>query len=328
MKLKLISAALGLALTAFSATTAAAGNECDGLKFVFFPGGPAGGTFASVVYNGAVMAAEHTGCDVEYVWSDWNSEKMVRQFSEAVARRPDGIAVMGHPGEIALSALIEQARASGILVTTQNVDLPNIEAKYVADGFGYVGSKNYTSGRNLASGMLQNCGVSKGDKVLVWGLLSMEQRGLRTRGSIEVLEEAGVEVDYLEINPSISKDASQGIPVFAAYAAANPNLKGVVVDHGALTALIPSYMRAAGRDAGALCMAGFDLSAATAQGIEDGFITMVLDQQPFLQGYLPIVQMFLSRKYGFAGMNIDTGAAMITKANVGPVSELAAAAIR
>ncbi|CAD0186963.1 ABC-type sugar transport system, periplasmic component [Ruegeria sp. THAF57] len=325
---RFLAPAFGLTLATLAATSSSAAEECEGLNFVFFPGGPEGGTFASVVYNGAVMASEHTGCDVEYVWSDWNSEKMVRQFSEAVARRPDGIAVMGHPGESALSPLIEQAREAGILVTTQNVDLPNIEAKYTADGFGYVGSKNYSSGQNLASGMIRECGVGAGDKVLVWGLLSMEQRGLRTRGSIEVLEEAGVDVDYLEINPDISKDASQGIPVFAAYAAANPDLKGVVVDHGALTALVPTYMKAAGKDAGSICMAGFDLSAATAQGIEDGYITMVLDQQPFLQGYLPIVQMFLSKKFGFAGMNIDTGAAMITKTNVGPVSELAAAAIR
>lgn len=311
-----------------SATTAFADGECEGKRFVFFPGGPEGGTFASVVYNGAVMAAEHTGCSVEYVWSDWNSEKMVRQFSEAVARRPDGIAVMGHPGEAALGPLIEQAREAGILVTTQNVDLPTYEGRYVAEGFGYVGSKNYTSGRNLASGMLQSCGLTSGDKVFVWGLLSMEQRGLRTSGAIEVLEEAGIEVDYLEINPDISKDASQGIPVFAAYSAANPDMKGVITDHGALTALLPAYLNAAGRDPGEICSAGFDLSAATAQGIEDGYITMVLDQQPFLQGYLPIVQMFLSSTYGFAGMNIDTGAAMITKDNVGPVTELAAQAIR
>ncbi|MEY8099855.1 substrate-binding domain-containing protein [Falsihalocynthiibacter sp. S25ZX9] len=315
-------------LASLSATSAFAAGECEGKQFVFFPGGPEGGTFASVVYNGAVMAAEHTGCDVQYVWSDWNSEKMVRQFSEAVARRPDGIAVMGHPGESALGPLIEQAREVGIIVTTQNVDLPTYEAKYVAEGFGYVGSKNYTSGRNLASGMVQGCGLEAGDKVFVWGMQSMEQRGLRTTGSIEVLEEAGIEVDYLEINPNISKDASQGIPVFAAYAAANPDMKGVITDHGALTALLPAYLNAAGKKPGEICSAGFDLSAATAQGIEDEMITMVLDQQPFLQGYLPIIQLFLTSQYGFAGMNIDTGAAMITQSNVGPVKALAAEAIR
>ncbi|MEY8120938.1 hypothetical protein AB9F26_22460, partial [Falsihalocynthiibacter sp. BN13B15] len=100
-------------------------------------------------------------------------------------------------------------------------------------------------------------------------------------------------------------------------------MKGVITDHGALTALLPAYLNAAGKKPGEICSAGFDLSAATAQGIEDEMITMVLDQQPFLQGYLPIIQLFLTSKYGFAGMNIDTGAAMITQSNVGPVKALA-----
>ncbi|WP_200343173.1 hypothetical protein [Rhodovibrio sodomensis] len=84
--------------------------ECD-KRFVFFPGGPQGGAFASIVYNGARLAEKQTGCNVEYVWSNWNPEQMVRQFSQAIGRNPDGIAVMGHPGEQALGPLIEKARA-------------------------------------------------------------------------------------------------------------------------------------------------------------------------------------------------------------------------
>jgi len=311
------------------AGSAQAGNDsCEGKKFVFFPGGAEGGSFASIVFNGAVLAAKHTGCRVEYVWSDWNPEKMVRQFSEAIARRPDGIALMGHPGEAALGPLIEKARAAGIIVTTQNVDLPTYEAKNKASGFGYVGAKNYSAGQSLAQGMIGQCGLKSGDQAFVWGLLGQEARGLRTKGAIDALEAAGVEVKYLEIADNINKDAVQGIPTFSAFAAANPDLKAVVTDHGGLTATLPSYLKAAGKAPGELCAAGFDLSAAIAQGIEDGYVSIVLDQQPFLQGYLPIVQLYLSSKFGFAGMNIDTGAALITKDNIGPVAKLAKDAIR
>src|SRR3546814_11952619 len=55
---------------------------------------------------------------------------MVPQFKEAIARRPDGISIMGHPGEAALGPLVDEARAAGIIVTTSNVDLPTYEAKY------------------------------------------------------------------------------------------------------------------------------------------------------------------------------------------------------
>lgn len=101
-----------------------------------------------------------------------------------------------------------------------------------------------------------------------------------------------------------------------------------MTDHGALTATIPAYMKAAGKKAGSLCGAGFDLSSATVQGIKDGSIAIVLDQQPFLQGYLPVIQLYLTSKFGFAGMDVDTGAALITKANICVLAPLAAESIR
>ena len=52
--------------------------SCAGKNFVFFPGGPEGGPFASIVYAGAKAAADQTGCKVDYVWSDWNPQKMVQ----------------------------------------------------------------------------------------------------------------------------------------------------------------------------------------------------------------------------------------------------------
>jgi simple sugar transport system substrate-binding protein len=235
---------------------------------------------------------------------------------------------MGHPGESALGPLVDKARAAGIIVTTQNVDLPTKELENKASGFGYVGAKNYSAGENLGTGMLSYCDLKAGDEAFVWGLMGQEARGLRTKGVVDALKAAGIKVSYLEIDSNINKDAVQGIPTFSAFAAANPDLKAVVTDHGALTAMLPAYLKAAGKNPGDLCACGFDLSPVTAQGISDGYVSMVLDQQPFLQGYLPIMQLYLSSKYGFAGMNIDTGAALITKENVGPVSILAKDAIR
>ncbi|MBK1697379.1 sugar ABC transporter substrate-binding protein [Rhodovibrio salinarum] len=310
-----------------SAAAQDANYECD-KKFVFFPGGPQGGAFASIVYNGARLAEKQTGCNVEYVWSDWNPEQMVRQFSQAIGRNPDGIAVMGHPGEDALGPMIEKARERGIVVTTQNVALPKSESEYKTKGFGYVGAHNYSAGENLGKGILNRCDVEEGDVAFVWGLLGQEARGQRTKGVIDALKEGGVEIEYLEIADSVNKDPAQGIPTFASFLASNPDINIVVTDHGALTATLPSYLKAAGRSGEETCAAGFDLSAATVQGLQDGKIDLVLDQQPFLQGYLPIHQLYLTTKFGFAGMNIDTGAALITPQNVDAVADLADAAIR
>src|SRR5512144_3348362 len=79
-----------------AAPAAATGGWCSGTKIVFFPGGTPGGGFETVVYNGALQAAADTGADVEYVWSDWDPANMVSQLQEAIATKPNGIAIMGH----------------------------------------------------------------------------------------------------------------------------------------------------------------------------------------------------------------------------------------
>ena len=94
------------------------------VRIVFFPGGPPGCPFASVVYRGARAAEKDLGCKVDYVWSDWIPEKMISQFKEAVAKRPDAICIMGHPGPDAFATLVDEAIAKGIIVTSQNTSLP------------------------------------------------------------------------------------------------------------------------------------------------------------------------------------------------------------
>jgi simple sugar transport system substrate-binding protein len=308
--------------------SAAAGKHFEGISIVFFPGGSEGGPFASVVYRGAKAAEEDLGCNIEYVWSGWLPDKMVAQFKDAIARKPDGIAIMGHPGVAAYAPLVDEAISKGIIVTSQNTTLPAIEDKYKAKGFGYVGQELYPSGVMLGKGAAQRAGLKKGDRVMVWGLLGQETRGLRTKGCIDALEELGLEVDYIEISDAVNSDASLGTPVVASYIATHPEVKLIITDHGALTATIGTYLNAARKKPGDIYTAGFDLSAATATGIKEGWIGCVLDQQPWLQGYLPILQLCLAKKYGFAGLHIDTGAAIIDKTNIDFVAPLAEKGIR
>lgn len=316
-------------------TPEAAGEEvaaeerlCDGVKIIFFPGGPPGGPFATVVYNGAVAAAADLGADVEYVWSDWNPEKMVSQFKEAVATNPDGIAIMGHPGDDAFETAVDDARAKGIIVTSQNTTLPRLEDRYKGDGFGYVGQELYESGYVLGKEALKRTGLGEGDRAMVWGLLSEPTRGLRTKGVIDALEEAGLTVDYIEIDKATDADATAGTPVFAGYVSANPDVKLVCTDHGALTATLETYLKAAGKGPDDIYGIGFDLSPATLEAIRGGWTDLVLDQQPWLQGYLPIVQICLTKKYQFSGLHVDTGSGFGHKDNVEALAPLVEEQIR
>jgi len=299
-----------------------------GIRITFFPGGPPGCPFASVVYRGARAAEKDLGCKVDYVWSGWLPQKMIAQFKDAVARRPDGICIMGHPGSDAFAPLVDEAEAKGIIVTCQNTSLPPIEEKYKEKGFGYVGQELYPSGLMLANGAIKRAHLRRGDRVMVWGLISQETRGLRSKGCVDAFKKAGMVVDYIEISNAINTEAALGSPVFAGYVSNHPDVKCIVTDHGGLTATAETYMKSARRNPGDIYIAGFDLSAATTDAIKKGYVGVVLDQQPWLQGYLPILQVCLAKKYGFSGLHIDTGAALIDKTNIDFVAPLAQKGIR
>ena len=306
----------------------AEGKWCSGTNIVFFPGGSPGGPFATVVYNGAVAAAADLGPNVEYVWSDWNPEKMVTQFAEAAATQPDGIAIMGHPGDDAFQAVVDDAEAQGIIVTSQNTTLPQLEAKYSSSGFGYVGAELYSAGYALGTEAVNRFGLQAGDKAMVWGLLAQAGRGERTRGVVAALEDAGLTVDYLEIDDATNADASAGTPTFVGYVSANPDVKLVVTDHGALTATLETYLTTAGLGPDDIFAAGFDLSSATVEAIRGGWTDLVIDQQQWLQGYLPILQICLTNNFAFTGLHVDTGAGFAHKDNVELLADLVDQQIR
>ncbi len=321
----LMAFCLGLA---FSTTSYGLEKLGKGVKIYFFNGGSEGGSFASIVYNGARQAEYDLGADVTYVWSDWNVAKMIADFKDAMAANPDGIAIMGHPGDDAFELLVDQAIAKGIIVTSQNTDLPRIESKYTAVGFGYVGQELYASGLMLARHTVRLLGLGDGDRALVYGLLSQPTRGLRSKGCIDGLEEVGVTVDYIEISDAVNTDATLGAPVVAGYIAAHPDVKLIITDHGGLTGTLEMYFKTAGVKPGEIMGAGFDLSAASVEAIRNGYTEAGPDQQAYLQSYLPILQIVLTEKYGFAGLHINTGSGIVDASNVDPVAALAEQGIR
>ena len=324
----LVIACVVLALAMVAQVAVAQTQWAKGLRIVFFPGGPQGGVFAVNVYNGARQAEADLGVKVDYVWSDWDPQKMIQQFQEAMATKPDGICIMGHPGDAAFDALIDQAEAKGIIVTSQNTTLDKAEAKYGSKGFGYVGAENYSAGHALGVEAVKRFNLKKGDRTMVWGLLSQPARGERTKGVIDALKENGCTVDYLEIDSATNKDPAAGTPTFAGYVSSHPDVKLVVTDHGGLTATAETYLKAASKKPGDIAIAGFDLSPATIAAIKGGWTGLVIDQQEWLQGYLPILQICLSKVYGFSGLHINTGAGFVDKSNVDFVAPLAQKNIR
>lgn len=231
----------------------------EGMTIWFDTGGSVGDGYGTIVQNGAKAAAADMGCELRLLYSDWNPETMITHFRNAVAARPDGIVVMGHPGDAAFGPLVDAAVKQGI---------------------------------------------------------------------VEMLEQAGVTVDYQEITPEIDKDPVLGAPVVAGQLGRHPDTKVIIVDHGSLTAQMGNHLKNAGVKPNTVYVAGFSLSPATAAAIENGYVQLVSEAQPYVMGYFGVVQTVLSKKYGFTGFSIDTGGGIVDAANIGAVSAFAKQGLR
>jgi simple sugar transport system substrate-binding protein len=325
------SAAVVLSIGSMTAALAAdpVAKWCSGVKIAAFPGGPQGGVFANNVYNGYKQAELDLGPTVTYYFSNWDPNMMISQLQQAIATKVDGIAFMGHPGDDASDPLIDQAYSQGIVVTSTNTALPKAEDKYSAQGFGYVGAPNYKAGFALGSEAAKRAGLKSGDKAFVWGLKAAGgDRGQRTVGVLDALTKAGVNVIYQEIDDATNADPNAGTATFVGVMKANPDVKLVVTDHGGLTSNAGVYAQAASLKPGQVFFAGFDLSPNTAQAVKSGYENLVIDQQPYLQGYIPILNICLTKKYGFSGLDINTAGAFVDAKNVDAITPLAAQEIR
>lgn len=294
----------------------------------FDVGGPVGGSFATIVQKGAVQASEDLNVDLRLIYSDWNPQKMIENFKLSLAAKPSGIVLMGHPGDTAYQPLVSEAIESGIKVTSIDTPIPSTMAAHSADGFGYIGADNATRGIQLAQEALRRSELKAGSRALVWGIKDMAERSKSTIGLINTLEEAGLTVDFIQISPETDKDSSIGTSSITAYLATHPDVEMILVDHGALTAQMGNFLRNAGVKPNSIFVAGFSLSPVTADAIKTGYVQLVSDSQPYLMGYLSVVQIALSKRYGFSGLAINTGAGFVGIDNINFIAPLAEAGIR
>ena len=300
----------------------------DRLKIWFDAGGSPGESYSMVLQNGAAAAAKDMNVDITFVYSDWSPEKMMTNFRQGLAGRPDGMVVIGAPGDDAYEPLIDEAFAKGVIVSCVDTPLPRLYKKYQPKGFGYMGTDNYGQGASMAERCLTHFNLKTGDKIFVWGLKSVPGRGERAKGLIDVFEKAGLTVDYLEISPEANKEASLGAPILTGYLSANEDCKLVVIDHGALTAQAGNALRSAGMSPDRVNIGGFSLSPATAEAISTGYVDLVAEGQPYMMGYFAVTQIVQSKKGGFGGFSIDTAGGYVSKENIALIGPLAEKGIR
>jgi len=221
--------------------------------------------------------------------------------------------------------LAQQAHDANILMEYQNVDLPKVRQAY---GGGYIGADLTPQGRALGQAAVLKFGLKSGDKAIVFGAWGQPGRFFREEGTAQALEEAGVVVNRIVSPPTAGSDPNLLTPIVTAAYLKDPDTKLICQAGGQTLSATPTYMQAINKGPGEIVNIGYDLSPAIIDAFAAGWVQLTSDQQPFLQGYLPILSLVLSKKYGFSALTYDTGAGFVTPDNYQPVAELAKGGIR
>ncbi|NLH17299.1 MAG: substrate-binding domain-containing protein [Phycisphaerae bacterium] len=240
--------------------------------------------------------------------------EMVRQ---AVKDGYDGIA-LNIIDPVAFDSVIQEIIDKGVPLVAFNVD-DNTTANPRLSG---VSQRFVEAGKKLAAHLLPS--IPENSHVLMTlhdsGISALDDR---QKGMQEVLKTKNI-----RWTPLVSgNDSAKGAEVIAAALEENPDIRIVLGSGQSDTEAAGRAIRQnfAGRGYWA---AGFDLSPTTLELIRQGHIRCTIDQQPYIQGFYPVIQLTLLIRYGIIPSDIDAGAAIIDASNVEQVVELSKQHIR
>jgi simple sugar transport system substrate-binding protein len=317
----------GAAVAALSGSAYADDPIGKGLTMYMQMGGQSGDGATLARETGAKQAAASLGVDLKAQYSGWDPAVMISQFKDAVAAKPSCIEIMGHPGSTAFHDLVKGAVDQGIVVTSGNSPLTDLQKEFGPKGFGYAGVDLYAGGALTAQAMLAK-GLKAGDQAVVYGVFDQAERGQSEKGLADTLEKAGLKVDRLQVSQEVNSDTTLAVPILTAYIQAHPDLKAIGSQHGGITGELPEILQKAGKKPGEIIVGGIDLAPATVDGLKSGYITATLDQLLYLQGFLPVVQCVMSAKYDMPGISVNTGAGTDSPDTIGALTKLIDAGIR
>jgi simple sugar transport system substrate-binding protein len=278
--------------------------------------GQASSPFWAIVRTGVEAAERQMNAQVDYEAPDvYSLPRMIELVDDAVASKPDGLVVsFPEPG---LAPAIRRAVAAGIPVITINSGSDVFRSLGV---LAHVGQPEARAG--LAAGQrLARAGVRR-------ALCINQQVGnvgldARCDGLRRAMESAGGSARVLGID-----DQSAATPAKIAATVTADRIDGVLATNStggllAVDAVAKTRRRAE--------IAAFDLGPDTLRAIERGKLLFAVDQQPYLQGYLPVVMLANRARYGLLpaqGDVLATGANFVTRSNARQALELSERSIR
>lgn len=285
----------------------------EGERFVFVSHAPDSDSWWNTIKNAINVAEKQMGVTVEYRNpTTGDLADMARLVEQAVASNPDGIILSIADFDV-LSGPVAKAIKKGIPVITVNSGTH--EQSRALGALLHVGQPEFAAGEG-AGLRAKAAGVTK--FLCVNHYITNPASVDRCQGFAKGL---GVELGKQMIDSGI--DPGEVKNKVIAFLRANPDTNGILTlgpnsAHPTIAALDQIGLK------GKINFGTFDLSSEIADAIKDGTIAYAIDQQPYLQGYLPIVILTNLARYGVVpGNNINSGPGFVTKDNIAKVEKYA-----
>jgi simple sugar transport system substrate-binding protein len=278
------------------------------LKFVFVNHVTTNPFFVPTKY-GAADACKLLGCSYQWTGSEnSNVNEMVNAMNTAVTGGADGIAV----------ALIDAHAFNGPTDAALKAKIPVVA--YNADATGnsrlaYIGQDLFVSGQEMGK-RIQSL-VPSGDVALFIATPGSANIQPRIDGAQNVLKKAsGITTHVVATGAAVPAELS----TIDSYATGHPDTKGLfAVDAGSTQSVAQTIQKHNLRSKG-VKGGGYDLTPTTQKLLANGEIDFTIDQQPYLQGFLPVLELYLyAVSQSLTGpADVNTGLKFLDKTTVAP----------
>jgi simple sugar transport system substrate-binding protein len=269
-------------------------------------------TFFVPTQYGLADACKLLGCSYEWTGSETsNVNQMVDAINTAVTSGADGIATSLIDLH-AFNAPVEAALKAGIPVVSYNADAPTNKR------LSYVGQNLKLAGEKMGERIVAD--VGSGDVALFIDTPGSANLQPRIEGAEAAIKASGKPITTHAVATGTNEPGQ--LSTIEAYWLGHKETKGMYSVAGDSTAQLGKVMQKFSL-VGKVKAGGFDLAEATQKLLHEGFLEFTIDQQPYLQGFLPVLQLFLWRVSGSltGPAEVDTGLKFLDKETIAPYVE-------
>jgi simple sugar transport system substrate-binding protein len=283
----------------------------DKAMSIAFVSGPLNDSFFPPLYQGAQDAAKALGVRLNYIAIDEADIEATsaRTMQVAIAQKPDAI-VVGDFVTSVVDPYIKQAIAAGIPVYVDQSG----QDQWRGDGaFGFVGQQ----GGEVGTVAAQRLGDAGSKKILcVINVPGNPYLQAICKGLSEKAKALGITSSNLELPTADSTDQGKVSRDIGAYLQSHRDIDGIFTENAAVGTAATAALDAA-QLGGKVHVGTMEISRVALQQIQNGKLSFLINEQPYLDGYFGVVFAFLYAKYGLAPVGpVSTGPSVVDKANI------------